>query len=150
MTKFSKILYIILLFCSVTALGQNKTKKITTGGFDFEFSTVDPTINDVFCHEGQEPEFPGGMTKLVAFAKRNIDYPKSAINDNLEGHVILLFSINKRGKIIEKKLYKRARADFNIVCLKMLDKMPLWKPGKLSGRSIDVQLKWSIKFRLTD
>ena len=138
----------VLLLLSTLSWGQ--TKKINAGGIEMQVSSVDTSLNAIFCKVGQEPQFPGGTKNLVAFAKRKIKYPKSAINDNIQGSVVLQFVIDKLGKVIDKKIVQGVRKDLDSVCLKMLDKMPTWKPAQLGGKRIAANERWKITFILTD
>jgi TonB family protein len=88
------------------------------------------------------------MAELVAFAKRELYYPESAINDHIEGNVILQYKIDKDGNVADKGIFKSLRNDLDTVCLKMLDKMPSWKPAKLSDISVETYSKWTITFVL--
>ena len=88
-----------------------------------------------FCQVGQMPEFPGGLTKLVAFAKNNIKYPKKAIDDHVEGSVVLQFVIDEKGKVTNGKIIESVRADIDSVCVGMLKKMPDWKPAQFWRQS---------------
>lgn len=71
------------------------------------------------------------MTRLIAFAKDNIEYPEAAVDDNIEGSVQLQFTIDKKGVVTDKAIVQGIRYDLDSVCLKMLDKMPCWEPGRL-------------------
>jgi len=130
-------------------ISHGQAKKINTGGIEMQVSAVDTLLNELFCSVGQMPTFPGGMDRLVAFAKRKIKYPKTAVNENIEGSVILQFMIDKRGRVVNKRIAKGVRYDLDSVCLRMLDKMPKWKPGKLHDEPIDVNERWKITFVLT-
>jgi len=136
----------ILLLLSIVSHGQ--TKNINAGGIEMQVSSVDPSLNALFCMVGQEPEFPGGVTKLVAFAKETIKYPKTAIDDNVEGSSILQFVIDEKGKVVDKKIFQSVRKDLDSVCLKMLSQMPNWKPAQFNGKPIAVNERWRITFVL--
>jgi protein TonB len=138
----------ILLFISSISFGQ--TKKIKAGGIEMQVSSADTSLNALFCKVGQEPMFPGGTKNLVAFAKRKIKYPPTAINDSVQGSVILLFTINKKGKVVDKKIVQSVRNDLDSVCLKMLNQMPLWRPARLDSKPIAAYERWKITFVLTD
>ncbi len=140
--------FTILLLLSSFSWGQ--TKKINAGGIEMQVSSVDPSLNEIFCKVGQEPEFPGGSTSLIAFAKRKIKYPQSAIKDSIQGSVVLLFTIDKKGKVIDKKIVQSVRNDLDNVCLKMLNQMPLWRPARLNNKPIAAYERWKITFVLTE
>ena len=71
----NKICTPLLLLLSIVTQGQ--TKKINACGIEIQLSSVDNSLNSLFCQVGKEPEFPGGITNLVAFAKSKIKYPKT-------------------------------------------------------------------------
>jgi len=132
----TKVYAISILFLFTIAV-HRQTKNINAGGIEMQVSATDASLNDAFCSVGEMPEFPGGTTKLVAFAKSKIKYPQTAINDSVQGSVILLFVIDKKGKVSEKKIVKSVRQDLDKVCLAMLSQMPRWRPGRLNGKPID-------------
>ena len=143
------ILFFSLSFLLVSnSFSQTKTKKVTAGNFEFQITAVDTTLNDAFCSVGKMPKFPGGMSKLIEFAKQKLYYPKSAITDSVQGKVILQFDIDKTGKVINKKIFKSVRGDLDKVCLSMLNQMPNWKAGTLNGNAIATTLSWAIIFVL--
>jgi len=148
MTKVYTLFFACNLLFVVSSKAQVKT--LRAGGFEFQMSTVDTTLNAEFNAVGVMPQFPGGMTELVAFAKRKIHYPKSAINDNVEGDVILQFVIDKKGNVTNKEIARHVRDDLDTVCFKMLNQMPKWKPARLNNKPLAMNLKWTIKFVLTD
>lgn len=138
----------VLLLLQIVSFGQ--AVNISAGGLQMEISAVDTAINAIFCKVGELPEFPGGMKELVAFAKRKIKYPKSAIKDDAEGSVVLSFEIDSNGRVINEAIFKSARYDFDAVCLRMLKRMPKWIPGRLNGKPVAVKERWRITFCFTD
>ncbi len=45
--------------------------------------------------------FPGGQIELNKFLKKNLQYPKEAIENNIEGKVYLKFKITPKGKVYD-------------------------------------------------
>ena len=150
MDKVCTLLIIIIISILIALPSNGQTKKINAGGIEMQVSAADASLNDAFCSVGEMPEFPGGTTKLVAFAKSKIKYPQTAINDSVQGSVILLFTIDKKGKVTDKKVFKSVRQDLDNVCLRMLSQMPNWRAGRLNGKPIAVYERWKITFVLTD
>jgi TonB family protein len=142
--------YMLSILLLMAKFSQGQTKKINAGGIEIQLSAVDTSLNASFCEIGQGPEFPGGMANLIAFAKHKIKYPETAVNDNVQGSVILQFIIDKKGKVTGKQIFKSVRKDLDNVCIAMLNQMPNWKPAKLNGKTIAVNERWEIKFVLTD
>ncbi len=81
---------------------------------------------------------------------KNIPYPNSALNDNIQGSVVLQYTIDKKGKTINKKIIKGVREDLDTLCLNMLNKMPKWKSGRLNGKPVAINFNWTITFILYD
>jgi TonB family protein len=150
MTRILKniVFYALTILLPSYSFGQTQTKEIKVGGFELQASTVDPELNALFISVGELPVFPGGVDSLFAFAKRNLYYPETAIRDSLQGRVMLQFSVDTSGKVIDEKIKFSVRIDLDTLCLSMLRKMPKWETGKLEGRAVAVQFFWPIKFTL--
>lgn len=140
---------IILYFLSPNFLwGQYETKSISAYGIEMSAKTVNPEINAEFCSGGKLPEFPGGMEELATYAKENLSYPESARTKDIQGTVLLEFTVDTTGKIIDEKVKISVSKDLDNECLSMLQKMPVWEPGTVNGKAIAVQYLWPIKFTL--
>ncbi|NNM15687.1 MAG: energy transducer TonB [Bacteroidia bacterium] len=50
------------------------------------------------------PNYPGGMKALSLFIKRNLCYPKDAIENKVEGTVVITIDIDKHGKVIRGRV----------------------------------------------
>jgi len=146
---FLLAIYWILVSCNQLRAQSNPTmtKSINAGGLELKASTVDPTINEMFCSIGEIPEYPGGYDSLVSFVFKHIEYPKSAIHDSIEGRVVIQFTIDTNGKAIDEKIYKGVRADIDTLCLSMVRQMPAWtKVGRLEGKPVAVLFNLPLNF----
>lgn len=142
-------IFLLTILCSLKSFGQTKTRDINAGGFQLQSSTVDTTLNFLYCSIGEIPKFPGGDSKLISFAKKHIKYPKSAIRDSVEGKVVVKFTVDTKGKVTDEKIFKSVRTDIDTLCLAMLRQMPTWTAGRLEGKAVAVSFMWTIKFTLT-
>ena len=142
--------FLISFIFLISSYSKGQTKEIIAGGIEMQVSAADNSLNADFLSVGEMPEFPGGTTKLVAFAKSKITYPETAIKDSIHGSVILFFKIDKKGIVTDKKILQGVRYDLDSVCLAMLSQMPKWKPGRLNGKPIDVYEGWTITFVLRE
>lgn len=52
------------------------------------------------------PVYPGGLTAMKQFVSRNLKYPKEALSGKVEGTVIIRYSLDYRGKVVEAKVKK--------------------------------------------
>lgn len=52
------------------------------------------------------PNLDGGRESLKAFIKQNLVYPKEALENSVEGDVIIKYRVTGKGEIIEPQLVK--------------------------------------------
>ena len=96
----------------------------------------------------QLPEFPGGMTEFVKWLTKNLKYPTTAQRLKRQGTVLVSFIINKDGSTSDYKVVKSAHADFDLEALRVLKKMPKWKPGEDKGKPCRTYFCIPIVFKL--
>ncbi|MDP2385063.1 MAG: TonB family protein [Bacteroidota bacterium] len=94
------------------------------------------------------PEFPGGTEALMHFLSNNIVYPDKAVALGVEGTVYVNFVINKEGKVDNIKILKGIGGDCNEEAMRVVAKMPKWKPGMNAGKEVKVMFNLPIRFRL--
>lgn len=94
------------------------------------------------------PQFPGGTEALMNFLSGNIVYPDKAVAMGIEGTVYVNFVVNKEGKVDNIKILKGIGGDCNEEAMRVVAKMPKWKPGKNAGKEVKVMFNLPIRFRL--
>lgn len=95
------------------------------------------------------PRYPGGFKALAKFIRKDIEYPKSAIEDNIEGRVISTFIVNKNGNVTQVRIAEGVRSDLDSTCIKTLSRLPQWTPGTNNlGERISFQFQLSVLFKL--
>lgn len=112
---------------------------------------VPPKENEVICIiEEEMPVFPGGENALNAFLKKNIKYPAPALKTKVSGTIFVQFTVSKTGvigkvhTIGQKKGYGMEEEAIRVV-----SKMPKWKPCKMGGKYTDVLFNLPIRFEFT-
>ena len=105
--------------------------------------------NNVLPRAEQMPEFPGGMPALMEYLKEKIHYPKECRDAGIEGKAYIVFVVKKNGKIDEIEI---ARSTGNELldkeALRVVKKMPKWKPGMHEGKKVNVLFALPITFKL--
>lgn len=89
------------------------------------------------------PIFPGGDKAVVDWILQNTVYPLSAINDSIEGRVVLRFAIDVDGSTSDFMPLFSVRSDLDSECIRVIKNMPKWKPGKVVRRA-PKGLYWTI------
>ena len=94
------------------------------------------------------PDFPGGQKELLSFLSRNIKYPTKAIENKIQGRVIVQFVVNKDGSISGAKVVRSVDPDLDKEALRVINSMPQWKPGMNKGEIVSVKYTIPVMFRL--
>ena len=127
--------------------GSNGVIEITTknkAGID---SNID--VNSVHLVVEEMPEFPGGKGALMNFITANIKYPTQASADKVEGRVFVNFVVSPTGKVTNAKIVKGfGNHELNDEAIRVVSKMPDWKPGKEKGVAVNVSYTIPIEFKL--
>ena len=95
------------------------------------------------------PEFPGGMEALMKYLSKNIKYPSSALDNNIQGRSVLTFVVNKDGSIVDIEVVKSLDAACDKEAIRVVKTMPKWQPGKMNGRPVRVKFTLPVTFRIS-
>ncbi|MGZ3820625.1 MAG: TonB family protein, partial [Mucilaginibacter sp.] len=94
----------------------NETNK--TENADKVYSTVE-----------KEPAFPGGDNALNAYLKNHIKYPAHARQRNIQGLVIVSFTVEKDGALTDFLVWKSPDEELSIEALRVLKQCPKFTLG---------------------
>ncbi len=96
----------------------------------------------------QQPEYPGGLSALQSFLSKNLNYPRSAASAGVAGRVYISFVVNTDGSLTDLQVLKGIGFGCDEEALRVMRKMPNWRPGKQSGRAVRVKYNLPISFTL--
>lgn len=94
------------------------------------------------------PEFVGGSDALYEYLRNNIVYPEIARNNGIQGTVVLEFVVEKNGSITNAKAIVPLYPDCDQEAIRVVLKMPKWKPGEQMGKPVRVYFNLPIRFTL--
>lgn len=94
------------------------------------------------------PNFPGGQVALMKFIEQNKRYPKDALEEKVQGRVIITLVVEKDGSLSNIEVYKGVRPSLDEEALRIVRSMPKWKPGMQDGKHVRVRYFIPISFRL--
>lgn len=94
------------------------------------------------------PSFPGGDAKLREWIKKNMKYPSYAKNNGIEGQVLVVFIVEKDGSISNAEVSWGVDPSLDQEALRIVNKMPKWKPGMQNGVAMRVKYRLPITFTL--
>ena len=98
----------------------------------------------------QMPEFPGGMGECMKFLSKNIKYPAEAMENDIQGRVIMQFVVKKDGSISDAKVARSVDPILDKEALRVINAMPKWKPGMHEGKAVNVKYTIPVAFKLTN
>jgi periplasmic protein TonB len=111
-------------------------------------TVIENDADEIFTVVEQQPEFAGGYDALATYLRANMHYPALARKMGIEGTVHVSFLISKTGAISEVKVLRGLMAECDKEAIRVVEKMPVWKPGKQNGHPVHVRLVMPLKFRL--
>ncbi|MCG9910982.1 MAG: M56 family metallopeptidase [Flavobacteriales bacterium] len=94
------------------------------------------------------PEFPGGQMEMVRFIGNNLIYPQTAIESNIEGKVIVEFTVSTDGKIKNIQVKRGIGYGCDEAAMRVVEKMPDWIPAEKDGKKVAALMVLPIKFAL--
>ena len=133
---------------AVMAFAHPKVEKVTRQmeAADTVVNTPDPKYFDVV---EQMPEFPGGTAELMKFLSMNVRYPKEALEQRVQGRVIVSFIVERDGSVSDTKVVRSIHPQLDAEALRVVGTMPKWKAGMQNGEPVRVKYTVPISFLLT-
>ena len=128
---------------------ESKIDEMVVVGYAPE-ETASPAEGTVFEVVEQMPEYPGGMSAMMAFIGKNIKYPVAAQKAKIQGRVVIQFIVNTEGDIISPKVLRSADPLLDAEAIRLTTIMPKWKPGIQKGQAVNVKYAVPIMFRLQE
>jgi TonB family protein len=77
----------------------------------------------------RNPDFPGGHRELIKYLNANLIYPKDAMEQGIEGRVILRFQITSSGKVDSITVVKSLFSSCDEEAVRLVTTLPRWIPG---------------------
>lgn len=104
----------------------------------------------VYCcdYVDEAPSFPGGDRALMTFICSNVQYPPRALECGIEGRVICSFVVNTDGKIDNINVVRSVECELDREAVRVIRKMPRWKPGRHNGEAVPVYYILPVNFNL--
>jgi|GEM_PF-4874530 TonB family C-terminal domain len=93
---------------------------------------------EIYSHVNIMPSFPGGESELKRWMKSNLRYPRMAVQNNIEGKVMVRFVVLSNGKIGNTEILRSVNPLLDQEALRVIRSMPDWNPGKLDETPVPV------------
>jgi len=110
-------------------------------------NTPETSDNVPFVVVEDMPQFPGGSNAMLQWIADNVRYPEMALKQKAEGRVTVRFVVTAEGKVGEAIILQSDNKIFNDEALRLVNSMPLWKPGSQGGKKVNVYAMVPVEFR---
>jgi len=94
------------------------------------------------------PVYEGGLSAMIKFLRKNLHYPSSARMTGIEGSVYIRFVIDGQGAVTDVEVIKGINGALDKEAIRVIAKMPRWKPGRQHNLPVNVRMVLPIKFKL--
>jgi periplasmic protein TonB len=95
------------------------------------------------------PEFPGGEKAWMSYLQRMLRVP-DGLDDGERKTVRVKFVVNANGEVTGAEIVQSAGRDFDKEVLRVIGKMPKWKPGRQNGKNVAVYFTQPVTFATTE
>jgi protein TonB len=93
-------------------------------------------------------EFEGGIEGLMKFVQENITYPEEAKAKEETARLFVEFVVDKSGQVRDPQFKRKDKKYFEREVLRVISKMPNWKPGLKNGEKVNGKVVLPITFKL--
>ena len=88
------------------------------------------------------------MAAAMKWIANELKYPAIAQENGVQGRVTVRFIINKDGSVSDAIVAKGVDPHLDKEALRVISKMPNWKPGKQRGQAVRVSYNLPVRFKL--
>lgn len=103
-------------------------------------------LSKIYLAVDKRPEPLGGYDNFDEYLKRNMEYPKKAERNKIEGVVYVQFIVNRDGTISNAKTTTNLGYGLEEEAVRLIQDYPSWEPGLLNSRKVNVQTSLPIWF----
>ena len=131
---------------------SNKRKIKIRMNFDLENGDIPrnklPGDEEVYTIVEEIPKFLACGGDIQAFLSRNLHYPKEAVDQKIQGKVMVSFIVTKTGHLANIRVIRSVHPLLDQEAIRVVKIMPKWKPGEQNGKVVNTSYTLPINFRL--
>ena len=106
------------------------------------------STDKIFDVVEEMPQFPGGLSDMLKYISKNIQYPTTAKENGVQGSVVVSFIVERDGSLSDVKVRKGLIPSLDNEAIRLINSMPKWNPGKQNGVKVRVKYTVPVIFRL--
>lgn len=90
----------------------------------------------------------GDIPSMLKWIAKNLQYPESALNNGVQGQVVLKFVVERDGRVTDIQVLKKVDPALDKEAVRVLEKMPKWTPGKQRGKAVRSRFTLPVRFKI--
>lgn len=95
------------------------------------------------------PEYIGGIDNARKYIGERVEYPVSAIENDIEGTIVVTFDIERDGSVTDIKIDRGLGYGLDEEVIRVMTRMPKWIPAKLNGKNVQYKMRLPLSFKLS-
>ncbi|MCE6988693.1 TonB family protein [Dyadobacter sp. CY323] len=117
---------------------------------NYHAGNVTETTSAAYKVTEQKPQFPGGHEAMLGYLRENIKYPDAALKANVQGVVLVQFTVDVDGTLGDVVIIKSVGFGLDGESIRLVKKMPKWEPAIQNGKPIRSSQAIEINFDLEE
>ena len=132
----------------IMASFEDNVEWVDRSEIDYVEVEPEPEEEEIFMVVEKSPEFPGGTNALYDYLRKNMKYPAICRESGITGRVIVSFTVNKDGSIVDVEVVKGVHPQMDKEAVRVVSAMPKWSPGEQRGKPVLCRFNLPVNFRL--
>ena len=121
------------------------------GEFEIVIEEKEEVIEEeeIFVNAEEMPTFQGGdLSKFRNWVQSNVRYPQIALENGIQGNVVIKFVVEKDGKLSNIQVLQSPDKTLSDAAVAVLQRSPKWKPGKQRNKPVRVTYTLPVSFKI--
>ena len=110
--------------------------------YDDVVSFNDCDVKPIFLNSQDPAQF------LQRWVYQYLKYPQSAVEEGVQGRVVVDFIIDKDGKVTDARVIRSVDPRLDEEALRVVNASPKWRPGRVNGEKVRTSMTLPIEFIL--
>lgn len=104
----------------------------------------------IYTKVDKKAQYPGGKPALNAYLKKNLSYPQIAIDNGIQGNVMVKFVVSNKGKVKDVTVSRSVDPVLDQEAIRVVSEMPDWIPAEQRNKPCNSYYTLPVNFRLKD
>jgi TonB family protein len=117
-----------------------------TLAYDMTKRNADVLNQPIYTIVDRMPEFASGAASMADFIGRVLRYPRTALQEGIEGRVLTSFIVGCNGAISNIEVVSPELPELHEEAIRLVSVMPRWTPGVRAGQAVNVRVLLPVDF----